>query len=71
MYIFGGIWESESVRTNKIFKVHLDVPSLRTLAWEAVDYYAPNLSKLPLSRIKEIGIPPLIAESLKSVSDVG
>ncbi|KAB7501797.1 Kelch domain-containing protein 10 [Armadillidium nasatum] len=71
LYIFGGIWESESVRTNKIFKVHLDVPSLRTLAWQAVDYYAPNLSKLPLSRIKEIGIPPLIAESLKSVSDVG
>ena len=68
--MFGGIWQTESSRTNKIFKVHLDIPSLLTMAWQAVDFYAPSLSKLPYSELLAMGIPPLIVDSLKQDVEV-
>jgi len=61
MYVFGGITHPsrpENVeRTNKLFKIWLKVPTLKEIAFEAVNYCIKQNSLLLQPGVKDLGIP--------------
>ena len=46
-----------TARTNSVWTAWLTVPSLRSLAWEAVCHYQPGLAALPAARLLQEGVP--------------
>ena len=66
LIIFGGVDNiEENRRTDKVFSVWLEPPSLRAMCMEAVQHYIPNLSTMWPDRIRELRIPEDWFESLK------
>lgn len=58
MVMFGGVDDIENnTRTNSVWTAWLTVPSLRSLAWEAVCHYQPGLAALPAARLLQEGVP--------------
>ncbi|XP_023339632.1 kelch domain-containing protein 10 [Eurytemora carolleeae] len=58
LIIFGGVDNiEENRRTDKVFSVWLEPPSLRAMCMEAVQHYIPNLSTMSPDIIRELGIP--------------
>ena len=58
LIIFGGVDNiEENRRTDQVFSVWLEPPSLRAMCIEAVQHYIPNLSTMRQDRICELGIP--------------
>lgn len=69
MIMFGGVDDIENnTRTNRAFSAWLKVPSLRSMAWEAVCHYQPDLSSLPSTFLLEEGIPKDCVDMLSSNS---
>lgn len=65
LVLFGGVDSIQlNTRTNQIYSFWLKIPSLRSMAWESVKYYQPKLNKLPKVKLREIGIPDDLIESL-------
>merc|ERR1712096_219986 len=58
MVMFGGVDDIElNTRTNRVFSAWLKVPSLRSMAWEAVCHYKPGISSVPPTMLLEEGVP--------------
>ena len=58
MVMFGGVDDIENnTRTNCVFSCWLSIPSLRSLAWEALCHYTPDIGSLPASLLVEQGVP--------------
>ena len=51
---------------DKVYTCWLTVPSLKTMAWEAVTHYRPDMSSLPVSDLLKAGIPRDCVEMLSS-----
>jgi len=67
MIMFGGVDDIElNTRTNRVFSAWLTVPSLRSMAWEAVCYYQPSISTVPHSLLLEEGVPKDCVDMLSS-----
>lgn len=65
LVIFGGVDSvQQNTRTNQIYSFWLKIPSLRCIAWESVNHYIPKLNKIPQGKLREIGIPGDLIESL-------
>ena len=65
MVMFGGV-DRHDVRTNRVFTAWLSVPSLRSMAWEAVCHYQPSIATLPHTTLLEEGVPKECVEMLGS-----
>ena len=60
MVMFGGVAEGDEdheMYTDRVFSAWLTMPSLRSMAWEAVCHYQPNIATLPLATLLEEGVP--------------
>ncbi|XP_015909567.2 kelch domain-containing protein 10 [Parasteatoda tepidariorum] len=57
LFIFGGVNGHENQRTNDMFSLFLNIPSLETIAWQAVLHYAPYLALTEKQKLFELGIP--------------
>eukprot|EP00088_Acartia_fossae_P030476 TRINITY_DN3145_c0_g2_i14.p1 TRINITY_DN3145_c0_g2~~TRINITY_DN3145_c0_g2_i14.p1 ORF type:complete len:419 (-),score=42.95 TRINITY_DN3145_c0_g2_i14:221-1477(-) len=58
LVVFGGVdCIQNNTRTNDIYSFWLKVPSLRSMAWEAVKFYIPKINRLPKGKLREIGVP--------------
>ena len=60
MVMFGGVArgdEEPDTITDRVFSAWLTIPSLRSMAWEAVCHYQPNIATLPLATLLEEGVP--------------
>ena len=67
MVMFGGVDDIEqNTRTNRVFSAWLTVPSLRSMAWEAVCHYQPGISSVPPTVLLEEGVPKDCVEMLSS-----
>ena len=71
MLIFGGMQKVEGEKeeitpTNAVFTSWLRLPSLKTMAWEALCHYRPDMSSLPASTLLEEGVPKDCVEMLGS-----
>ena len=68
MVVFGGEVEHNlngySRKTDRVFSAWLTVPSLRSIAWEAVCHYQPSIATLPLTTLLEEGVPKECVEIL-------
>jgi len=65
MIMFGGVDDYEkNTRTSRVFTCWLTVPSLRTMSWEAVCHYLPQLPAA--SQLIEEGVPRDCVELLSS-----
>ncbi|XP_059091748.1 kelch domain-containing protein 10-like [Tigriopus californicus] len=57
-YIFGGVTNMESnTRSDQLYRTWLTIPSLREMAWEAVNHYCPNLADESSETLMEMGVP--------------
>ena len=65
MVMFGGVTR-HNTRTNRVFSAWLTVPSLRSMAWEAVCHNKPNIVTLPYTTLLEDGVPKECVEMLGS-----
>ena len=67
MVMFGGVDDIElNTRTNRVFSAWLKVPSLRSMAWEAVCHYQPGISSVSPTVLLEEGVPKDCVEMLSS-----
>ena len=67
MVMFGGVDDIEqNTRTDRVFTAWLTVPSLRSMAWEAVCHYQPSIATLPHTPLLEEGVPKDCVEMLGS-----
>jgi len=67
MVMFGGVDDIEqNTRTDRVFTAWLTVPSLRSMAWEAVCHYQPSISTMPHTTLLEEGVPKDCVEMLGS-----
>ena len=67
MVMFGGVDDIElNTRTNRVFSAWLTVPSLRSMAWEAVCHYQPGISSVSPTMLLEEGVPNDCVEMLSS-----
>ena len=60
MVMFGGVAgedEDHDMYTDRVFSAWLTIPSLRSMAWEAVCHYQPSIATLPLATLLEEGVP--------------
>jgi hypothetical protein len=58
LFMFGGVDSiEENTRTDKIYSVWLQPPSLRSICWESIQYYIPNISSIKPGHLRELGIP--------------
>ncbi|XP_023232430.1 kelch domain-containing protein 10-like [Centruroides sculpturatus] len=58
VFIFGGIRSMfHKMRTNDMYTLWINIPTLKEICWQAVLYYIPYLSKLPVEQLLSIGIP--------------
>ena len=69
MVMFGGMVEVEEEEdtvtpTNALYTSWLTLPSLKTMAWEAVCHYWPEMSSLPASTLRKEGVPKDCVEML-------
>lgn len=65
MYMFGGVTNIKSnTRTNRTFKIWLNVPSLKEMAWEVITRTNPNLSQYCKSHVLAAGVPRDFASRL-------
>jgi len=68
MVMFGGVDDiDQNTRTNRVFSSWLSIPSLRSMAWEAVCHYQPSLANLPPAALLKEGVPRDCVEMLASV----
>ena len=65
MVMFGGI-DEENTMIDRLFTAWLKVPSLRSMAWEAVCHYQPSISTMPHTTLLEEGVPKDCVEMLGS-----
>jgi len=56
MVMYGGN-DDMYQRTDRVFTAWLTVPSLRSMAWEAVCHYQPSIATLPHTTLLEEGVP--------------
>jgi len=69
MVMFGGVDDIElNTRTNRVFSAWLKVPSLRSMAWEAVCHYKPGISSVPPTTLLEEGVPKDCVDMLSSTT---
>ena len=67
--MFGGVDDIEkNTRTSAVYSVWLTVPSLRTMAWEAVCHYWPHLATVPGHQLVREGVPRDCVQLLSGVS---
>lgn len=59
MYVFGGIKYRNNAnhRTNTVHKIWITIPTLKAMAWEAMNFYFPNLREFDKTTLLEIGVP--------------
>lgn len=58
LVIFGGVDSiEENTRTNRVYTAWLTVPSLRAMAWEAVQHYSERLATTTPNSLQELGVP--------------
>ncbi|XP_050098285.1 kelch domain-containing protein 10 homolog [Anopheles aquasalis] len=59
MYIFGGIkfYNNVNVRTHLLYKMWTKIPSLSSIAWDALLHYIPDIHSRTKEQLLEIGIP--------------
>ena len=65
MVMFGGETRHKTT-TGRVFSAWLTVPSLRSMAWEAVCHYQPNIATFPHTTLLEIGVPKECVKMLGS-----
>ena len=56
----------QKTRTNKLHSMWLGVPSLRDMAWQALQHYLPELGDLPAKSLVLGGVPLDLVKSLES-----
>lgn len=56
MYIFGGI-TTNTIRSNKLFKMWVTIPKLSAICWEAIMYYYPKVYTKSREELLERGVP--------------
>jgi hypothetical protein len=56
MYIFGGI-TTNTIRSNKLFKMWITIPKLSVMCWEAILYYYPKVYTKSREELLERGVP--------------
>lgn len=65
--VFGGVDSIQlNTRTSQIYSFWITIPSLRSLCWNAVTHYIPNLNKIPTTKLRQIGIPGDCIEKLSA-----
>lgn len=65
MTIFGGANSLDSAaRTNTLYSVWLDVPSLEELAWIAFINHCPNIGRLSRSQLTDLGLTSHLIDRL-------
>ena len=65
MVMYGGMDDMYQI-TDRVFTAWLTVPSLRSMAWEAVCYYQPSIATLPHTTLLEEGVPKDCVKMLDS-----
>ena len=72
MVMFGGVdYVEQNTRTSAVYTSWLKVPSLQTMAWEAVCHYWRNISSVPSSTLRKEGVPKDYVEMLSSYNTTG
>lgn len=56
MYIFGGI-TTNTIRSDKLFKMWLTIPKLSVMCWESILYYYPQVHTKSREELLERGVP--------------
>ena len=75
MVMFGGLVDNDNEEedtvtpTNAVHTSWLTLPSLRSMAWEAVCHYWPEMSSLPASTLMKEGVPKDCVEMLDSIKN--
>jgi hypothetical protein len=65
--MFGGVEnidDNGNSRSNTVQSCWVKIPSLRTICWEALSHYHPDLEKRPVNKLLEEGIPPDLVRQL-------
>ena len=71
MVMFGGVDDIDNnTRTNCVFSCWLSIPSLRSMAWEALCHYTPDIGSLPSGVLVEQGVPRDCVDLLDSQETV-
>jgi len=69
MIMFGGVDDIEkNTRTSAVYSAWLQVPSLRSMCWEAVCHYWPHMASIPASTLMMEGVPRDCVEMLASTT---
>lgn len=67
---FGGVCALDSNdRSNRVFGLWSRIPSLRAIAWEAVNHYAPTFGSRRPDRLLEAGVPQDLIQLLQAGSE--
>ena len=68
IYIFGGVTNiEENKRTKKMYSCWVKIPSLRTMCWEALNHYVPDLNCRREEQLIGEGIPRDLIRSLNGL----